>query len=202
MKTRFALLTLLGLLFMGNTQAQVTDSLPYRHFVGSTLFMLANFAPNPPVYYQLNYGYRLTPKDVISVEAITWTYNGPLGRQYGPHFDNPDSNFPGKVQAIGAGLAYKHFWWKGLYNQVHATAFRQNYLDESGVRIQQGFQLFCTLRMGYQINFFHQRLWLEPSVAVTSWPINTNLPESFQVLEDQFPKFFLFEPGLHFGVNF
>ena len=155
-----------------------------------------------PKYYQLNYGYRITPKDVISVEAITWTYQGPLGRQYGPDHENPASNFPGEVQAIGAGLAYKRFLWNRWYGQIHATAFKQNFQDESGEKIQSGFQLFNTLRFGYQLRLFKNRIFLEPSVAITSWPINTNLPESFQIEEDKWPSYFLFEPGLHFGVNF
>ena len=41
--------------------------------VGSSLFMLGNFAPGePPRYAQLNFGYHFTPKDVLILEAITW----------------------------------------------------------------------------------------------------------------------------------
>jgi len=182
--------------------AQSPDSLPYRHFVGSTMFMLANLAPDPPSYYQLNYGYRVTSRDVVSLEFITWTYKGPLGRQYGPNYGNPESDYPGKVRSVGAGLAYKRFLWRRLYTQVHATALRQRYLDEEGDLIQKGFQLFCTLRVGYQFRFWKQRLFLEPSVAITTWPINTNLPDAFQEEEDNWPRYFLAEPGLHFGFNF
>lgn len=203
MKTKIlSLLTFLILSFF-TASAQQPDSLFKRHFIGSTLFVTFNlFLSEPPNYYQLNYGYRLTPKDVLSVEAITWTYPGPLGRQYGPDYENPASNFPGKVRAVGAGLAYKRFLWKGLYGQVHATAFHQDYLDEGNEKIQSGFQLFNTLRLGYHFDFLKFRLFLEPSLAITSWPINTNLPESFQVEEDKWPKYFLFEPGMHFGINF
>ena len=51
------------------------------HFIGSQVFMLFTpfFDPSPE-YYQLNYGYRFSSKDEISIEAITWTYQGPLGR--------------------------------------------------------------------------------------------------------------------------
>ena len=175
----------------------------YRHFIGSTLFILATPILSPsPLYYQLNYGYALTPKDVLSVEAITWTYTGPLGRPYGPDYENSASDFPGKVRALGMGLAYKRFIWKGIYGQVHSTAFRQDYLDEANSKIQSGFQLFNTLRVGYHIKLFKNRVFIEPSVAATSWPINTNLPASFQAQEDKWPKYFLFEPGLHFGINF
>jgi len=144
----------------------------------------------------------LTEKNVISFEAITWKYSDPLGRPYGSDYDKERSNFPGHVKAYGAGLAYKRFLWKGAYTQVHATAFKQNYLDMDDKKIQSGFQLFTTLRLGYHFNLFNNRFFIEPSIACTSWPINTNLPESFQVEEDKWNKFFLFEPGLHFGINF
>ncbi len=173
-----------------------------KHFIGSSVFILANLAPDPPNYYQLNYGYRITPKDVISIEAITWEYKGPIGRPYGKDFENENSNFPGSVKAYGIGLAYKRFLWKKMYVGIHSTAFHQNYLDKSKKKIQSGFQLFNTLRFGYQFQFFNNRVFIEPSVAFTYWPINTNLPDSFQKEENKWPNFFLFEPGLHFGINF
>lgn len=145
--------------FLAKTaQAQHVDPDTRRHFIGSTLFVLANLAPDPPRYYQLNYGYQITPKDVISVEAITWTYKGPLGRPYGPDYDNEGSDFPGKVRAYGAGLAYKRFLWNRVYTQIHATAFRQAYLDRSNKKIRSGFQLFNTLRFGYQFRFFRSSI--------------------------------------------
>ncbi|MCB0628611.1 MAG: hypothetical protein R2824_04495 [Saprospiraceae bacterium] len=202
MKFKISIIAVLCLLAATVVQSQNTDPEDRRHFIGSTLFVLANLTPDPPQYYQLNYGYRITPKDVLSLEAITWTYKGPLGRPYGPDYDNPESDFPGKVRAFGAGLAYKRFLWKRAYAQIHATAFHQNYLDELNNKIQSGFQLFNTFRLGYQIRIFKGRLFIEPSVAATFWPVNTNLPESFRVEEDKWPNYFLFEPGLHFGVNF
>jgi len=36
---------------------------------------------------------------------------------------------------------------------------------------------------------------------MTSWPINTNLPESFQAIEDKNVSYD-FEPGSYFGFNF
>ncbi len=191
------------LITSANAQSVNKDSIDKKHFIGSTLFVLATPIVSPsPAYYQLNYGYRVTPKDVVSVEAITWTYTGPLGRPYGPDFDNANSDFPGKVKAYGLGLAYKRFLWKGIYGQLHATAFHQNYLNEADAKIQSGFQLFNVIRFGYHLKLFKNRLFIEPSVAATSWPVNTNLPASFQAEEDKWPNYFLFEPGLHFGINF
>ena len=185
---------------IGQCIIQADDSKKY--FIGSSLFMLANLSDDPPNFYQLNLGYRITPISSVSIEAITWEYSGPLGRPYGDDFDNEDSNFPGIVKANGIGLAYKRFLWKDFYTSIHATVFHQKYIDTEGKEIQSGFQLFNTLRFGYQFKFFKAKLFIEPSIALTSWPINTNLPESFQVEEDKWNNYFLFEPGLNIGINF
>lgn len=196
----------LVLVFAASTHAQNTENnweFERKHFVGSQLFMIFTPLLDPsPEYYQLNYGYRFSSKDELSVEAITWTYQGPLGRPYGPDYENARSNFPGDVKAFGAGLAYKRMIWKGAYVQLHSTAFRQIYRDERKQEIQRGFQLFNTLRLGYHFRLFSRRWFLTPSVAGTFWPVNTNLPEAFQAEEDRWPNYFLFEPGLQFGFTF
>ncbi len=202
MRRKYFLISILALLWTQSIKAQNIDITEKRCFVGSTLFMAMNLLddPEPPNYYQLNLGYRITPKDVVSLECITWNYYEPLGVPYKEK--KTATNFPGMVQAIGAGLAYKRFLWKRGYTQIHSTAFKQNYLDEEGHKIQSGFQLFNTIRLGYQFQFFKNRIFLEPSIACTFWPINTNLPASFQVEEDKYPNYLLGEPGLHFGFNF
>jgi hypothetical protein len=183
-------------------QTKTLDGNEKKHFIGSTVFMLGNLASDPPNYYQLNYGYRITPKDVVSIEAITWEYKGPLGRPYGENYENDSSNFPGSVKAFGLGLAYKRFIWKDLYTAFHSTVLHQKFLNPDKKKIQSGYQLFNTLRVGYQYNFLKNKYFIEPSIGLTFWPINTNLPESFQKEEDKWNNYFLFEPGLHFGVNF
>jgi len=113
-----------------------------RHSIGSTFFMLFNVLPDPPSFYQLNYGYYLTPKDVIIVEAITWTYTEPIGIPYGAIGEH----YPGKIRDFGIGVGYQRFHWKNLYTTVQATPFLQNYIDSEGDRIQSGLQLFLQLR--------------------------------------------------------
>ncbi|MEX2591730.1 MAG: hypothetical protein WD426_03075 [Anditalea sp.] len=78
----------------------------------------------------------------------------------------------------------------------------QKYVDKDNLKIQNGYQLFMTYRLGYHFELLKNRLFIEPSVAITHWPINTNVPESFAKLESQWPNYFLFEPGLHFGIKF
>ena len=174
-----------------------------RHSLGSSLFVLMNLAPlaEPPSFYQLNYNYRANDKEVFSLEAITWKYYAPLGIPYGA-WGKPEYNYPGSVRSHGIGLVYKRFLWKGVYGAFHALPLRQTYSDENNDKIQTGLQLFLTLRAGYHFAFFKDRFFIEPSIAMTAWPINTNLPAAFAAQEKQWPSYFLAEPGMHFGVNF
>ena len=173
-----------------------------RHLVGSSLFMLANLAPEPPSFFQLNYGYRPSQKTTISLEAVTWRYTAPLGIPWGPSFGKEEEEYPGRVRGIGLGVAYQRLLWRGLYVAGHALPLLQRYSDRSGTHLQSGFQVFTTLRTGYQVNLFSNRWFIEPSVAATAWPINTNVPASFAALDRKWNKYFLFEPGLHFGRRF
>jgi hypothetical protein len=181
----------------------VGDTTSRRHFVGSSAFVLANiFLSDAPDFYQLNYGYWLTSRDVVSIEAITWKYDAPLGIPYGPSLDSPDEKYPGYVRAFGLGGAYQRFLWRSLYSGIHAVPFLQRYFDENDVRIRNGFQLFLTLRVGYHLKLRRNRFFLEPSIAFTHWPINTHVPSAFAQKDSKWPNYFLFEPGLHFGVKF
>ena len=190
------------------SQAQETDSenkwgFEKKHYIGTQAFMILTPILDPsPEYYQLNYGYRLSSKDELSIEAMTWRYSGPLGRQYGPDFENEESDYSGDVKSLGLGLAYKRLLWKGVFGQVHSTAFRQTYRDQAKNKIQNGFMLFNTVRLGYHLKLFKDRVFIAPSIGTTFWPINTNLPDTFQVQENKYPNYFLGEFGLHVGVNF
>jgi hypothetical protein len=64
--------------------------------VESSLLVLADFLPDSPLYYQFNFGYMKTKKDVIIAEAITWIYSEPLGT-----YTKSKELYPGKVRAYG-----------------------------------------------------------------------------------------------------
>jgi len=168
-----------------------------RHSIGSSVFLLGNLAPgDPPNFFQLNYGYQLTQKDIVIVEAITWTYYDPLGT-----YESSDNRYPGKIRAYGIGAGYQRFLWKNLYSTVQITPFFQQFFDAENNNIQNGFQLYLQFRLGYRLEFFKQRWFLEPSVVFNYWPINTNFPASFKEIENGAPNY-SFEPGLHFGFRF
>ena len=183
------------------------DSTCKKYFVGSTLLMLGNFIPNDPnapEFIQLNVGYRITPKNVVFLEFKTSKFNWPLGMPWKEMVDEKREqyNFPGYVRQYVIGLAYNRFWWKGLYTGVHAMNAFQTYRNEDKTKITNGYTLFMTYRLGYQFKLFKNRFFFEPSIGFTHWPIKTNTPESFKLKESNWPKYFGYEPGLHFGFNF
>lgn len=179
------------------------DSTYKKCFVGSTFFMLGNFAPtNKPDFVQLNLGYRLTGKDVVSLELKTWKYAWSLGIPYGSSFEAPEEKFPGFIREHGFALVYQRYLWKGMYVGVHAMNAWQRFVNEDGVKIDNGFQLFNTYRLGYHFKIWNDRFFIEPSIAVTHRAVHTKMPDGFRQLDDQWGKFFFGEPGLHFGFNF
>ncbi|MEM6927225.1 MAG: hypothetical protein AAF602_09865 [Myxococcota bacterium] len=199
--------TAVGWLWLGapaaaqTPDASIEEAPRRKHMLSTSMFMVANALPDPPQFVQLNYGFRITERDTLLVEAMHWRYPGPQGIPYGPTWGDAEFDFPGFARDMGIGLAYQRFWWKGLFTTVHATPFRQSYHRPDGERIQTGFQLFLVARAGYHIPLWRDRLWIEPSVACTWWPVNTNLPASFAAQEDQWPNYFLAEPGLNIGIN-
>ena len=176
-------------------QTAKKDSTFRRHSIGTTLFLLGNIGDSVN-FFQLNYGYQLTPKDNIIAEVITWTYYEPLGT-----YGSSDEMYPGKVRAYGIGLGYQRFLWKSLYTTVEPTFFLQQFYDTDDKKIQKGFQLYLQFIVGYRIEFLRKRMFVEPAYALKYWPVNSNFPASFAVIEDGAPKY-KFEPGLNFGLMF
>lgn len=197
----------LGLMLLFNfqikAQYQKQDSTFKKCFVGSTFFVLGNLLPeNKPDFVQLNLGYRLTGKDVVSLELKTWKYAWSLGIPFGDSYEHPDEKFPGFIREYGFALAYQRFWWKGLYTGVHVMNAWQNFMNEQGNKVDNGFQIFNTYRLGYHFKLFNDNFFIEPSMAITHRPFHTNMPNDFKTLDDKWAKVFIGEPGLHFGYNF
>lgn len=197
----------LALILAGSLQVKAQydrqDSTYRKFFVGSTLFLLGNFATtNNPEFFQLNFGHRITGKDVISLELITWKYAWPLGINpiFNPAYGTPEEKFPGYVREYGIGLAYQRFFWKGLYVAVHVMPMWQTFMNDNGVKIDNGFHIFNTNRVGYHIKLFKDRFFIEPSLGIAGRPFHTEMPDGFKQKDDKWPKY-TFEFGLHFGFN-
>ncbi len=187
-----------------NAQYAKKDSTYKKCFVGSTLFLLGNLAStNSPSFVQLNLGYRITGKDVISLEFITWKSAWPLGINpiFNKKYGTPEEKFPGYIRDYGIAVAYQRFFWKGLYLAVHVMPAKQLYVNENGDNVGKGFMIFNTNRVGYHIKLFKDRFFIQPSLGFAGRPYHTKMPDSFKEKDDKWPKY-TFEPGMHFGFNF
>lgn len=202
------LLTTLTLLFCLQifSQYSKTENNYKKWFIGSSMFMLfGNLdTKNPPNFFQLNIGYRLTGKDVISVEPKTWKYAWPNGIHpfFNKAYKKVEEKFPGYVREYGLSLAYTRFLYKGLYAELNIMPTLQDFVNTERKKIDKGFQLFNTYRVGYHIKLFKDRWFIQPSLAITHRAYHTTLPNGFKQLDDKWSKFIFGEPGLHFGFNF
>ena len=91
---------------------------------------------------------------------------------------------------------------EALHAQVNAQPLWMRYSDRNSKKIQDGFQLFTSLRTGYQVKLLSDRWFIEPSIAATAWPINTNVPPAFAAADKKWNRYFLLEPNIHVGRRF
>jgi len=201
---RFAL----TLMMVGSLQVKAQysrqDSTYRKYFIGSTLFMIANVIPdnNPPKMVYLNLGYRITGRDAISLEFKTWKYAWPIGIPYGKSYEAEGEGFPGYIREYGVSLNYQRFLWNGLFAQVDVMPAFQTFVNDNGRKVDKGFQIFNTYSIGYHIKLFKDRLFIQPSIAITHRPYQSEMPDSFKEVDDRWSRFFFGQPGLHFGFNF
>lgn len=199
-----ALAFILASSLQASAQYIKADSTYKRWFIGSTVFVLGNLAQvNPPEFAQLNLGYRITGRDVISVELITWKYAWPLGINpfFNKSYGKEEEKFPGYIRDYGIALAYQRFFWKGLYGAVHVMPMWQQFVNDSGNKVDNGFHIFTTYRVGYHIKLFKDRLFIQPSIGIAGRPYHSEMPDGFKQQDDKWSKYTP-EPGLHFGYNF
>ncbi|XMO85665.1 hypothetical protein AAFN75_12795 [Algibacter sp. AS12] len=203
-KTSILIIILFAISIKVSAQYTQEEILNKPCFVGSTGFMLMNIIPDDesPNFIQLNLGYRISPKDAISLEQKKWRYFEPLGIPYGNLKTDPNENFPGFIQEKGFAIVYQRFLWKGLYSSIHVMNAWQDFINENGQKIDDGFQIFNTYRIGYHIKLFKKAFFIEPSLAITHRPYHTKMPDEFRNMDEKWSKFFFGEPGLHFGFNF
>ena len=186
-----------------NAQEIKKDSIYRKWFVGSSLLMLGNLDnKNNPKYIQINFGYRITPRDVLSLDFKKSEYAWPLGIPLGsPSFDKQGEGYPGHARILAPTIGYQRFLWKGAFVSLHALNAFETYYDTNKTKIGNGYTLYLNLHVGYQFKFFNNRLFFEPAIACSYWPIRNNVPESFKAVEKKWEKS-VFQPGLNFGFNF
>lgn len=168
----------------------------YKRSLGSSVFMLGNLAEDSPDFVLLTYGYKLTDKDRIYTEFNTWKYSEPLGT-----YGHSEEFYPGYVRSFGIGFGYQRFFWNGLYGAASVTPTIKYYNVEDNSEIQTGFQLYTQLITGYRFEFFKERFYIEPAIALKYWPVNTNTPTEFTQIDAGTPEH-IFEPSLNIGIRF
>jgi len=200
-KLLFALTLVMASTLQVKAQNSKKDSTYKRWFVGSSLLMLGNFDKDDnPEYIQLNVGYRITPKDVISFDFKRSIYSWPIGIPFGPSFRKPGGNYPGHARILAPTIGYQRFLWKGAFASVHALNAFEKYMDEDDKKIGNGYTLYLNFHLGYQFKFFKNRFFFEPAIGCSYWPVRTNVPTSFKSVEKKWNNYFI-QPGLNFGFN-
>ncbi len=185
-----------------NAQNAETDNVYKKWYIGSTLYLLGNFVEeHKPEYIQLNVGYRITAKDVVSFRFKRSVYDWPLGTPWRKIFDKTEDSYPGHARILGPALGYQRFWWKGVYTSLYAMSAFEKYYNENNKEIGNGYTLYLDTYVGYQFKFFKNRFFFEPAIGISYWPIRTNVPVSFQAVEQNWPNYFI-QPGFDFGFNF
>jgi hypothetical protein len=202
----------IGLILLLANNLQVKAQYDKQHnsykkwFVGTSLFVLLGNLDkeNPPNFVQLDIGYRITGKDVIRFSPKTWKYAWPNGIHpfLNKAYKKLEEKFPGYVREYGVTVSYTRFVWKDLYAALEVMPAYQVFVNDNGKKIDDGFQIFNSYRVGYHIKLFKDKFFIQPSICMTHRAYHTQLPDGFKQLDDKWSKFVFPEPGLNVGFNF
>ncbi len=154
-------------------------------------------------HYELHIGYQISPKDKVGIKLATWKMFAPMGMPMAEQLEFDEANYyPGRLRETGVGFTYQRRLWKGLFAAMEILPQLITYLDEDNKKIASGFKLYSSYHLGYHVSLFKERVYLEPQIHCQYWPIDTNVPQAFKVMDDKWNNYFLFEPNLYLGVNY
>ncbi len=185
------------------------DSIPnHKFFVSTTWLSFDNFGQGKlnTHHYELHVKYALTHKDRIGIKLATWSLFQPMGILWWEGLldkVNTESEFyPGRMRETGLGLSYQRMLWKGLFATVEVLPQFKTYLDNDKNKIGNGFKLYTSYHLGYHLSLFKNRMFIEPQVHCQYWPVDTNTPQAFKVIDSKWHNYFLLEPNIYIGVKF
>jgi len=177
----------------------------HRFSVSTTYLSLANFESEATNlhHYELRVGYRLSPRDRVELKVTTWKLFEPMGIPlWDPLFRKESEWYPGRLRECGLGVTYQRLLTRGLFAQVEVLPIKKTYLDSDEREVGDGFKLYTSYHVGYQVQFLGGRLFVEPQVHFNYWPLDSEGPKGFAEVEDRWNNYFLFEPNLYIGVKF
>jgi len=182
------------------------NSKDYKFSISTVLWTFTNFGKpeTNTQHYEIQGRYYLNSKDAIGVKAVTWKLFAPMGIPlWSDQLLNKESFYPGRVRESGVGITYQRKLWKGLFATLEVLPLFTSYIDENKKNIGNGFKLYNSYHLGYHIPLFKKgRFYIEPQLHVNHWPINTNVPQEFQVEEAKWNNFFFIEPNIYIGIKF
>jgi hypothetical protein len=176
-----------------------------RFSVSTTYYSFLNFGEEKTNthHYEFHFGYILTPKDRIGIKIATWKMFAPMGIPMKEQLQFDENNFyPGRLRESGIGITYQRMLWKGLFAAAEVLPQLKTYTDINDEKIGNGFKLYTSYHLGYQLSFFRDRVYLEPQVHCQYWPVDTNTPQAFKEEDNKWNNYFLFEPNLYIGIKF
>lgn len=146
-------------------------------------------------------------KNIIGVKFATWRLFQPMGITWWDglldKIDSGSEFYDGYLRETGIGVTYQRMFWKGLFGSIEVLPQIQTYTDLDGNKIRNGFKVYNSYHLGYQIAFGKKkRFFIEPQVHVNQWFFDNNSPEGFKEFDDKYGNIFLFEPNIYFGWNF
>lgn len=207
MKKKILLIIIIALIsiqsYSQKTNSKRDTTAIYKYTISSPYLSFTNFDPSASTLYEVHFGYRITPKDIIGIKAVTWKLVAPLGIPWGPYLMNKSEYYSGVLRESGIGITYQRFLWKGLYTSIEVVPLMKKYLDTDNKKIDNGFRLYTSFHLGYYIPLFKNRIYIQPQIHCNYWPINTKSPHGFEEQDRKWNNnYFLFEPNLYIGVNF
>lgn len=198
-------LSLTGLLGQNQTKKSSVTSVERKFSVSTTYLVFLNSGKESTNthHYEFHAGYKLTPKDKIGIKAATWKLFAPMGMPIIEQLEFEEQNFyPGRLKETGVGVTYQRILWKGLFASIEILPLKKTYLDENAVELDHGFRLYTSYHLGYQINLFKNRFYIEPQVHCNYWPVDSKGPDGFEEKESHWNNYILFEPNLYIGIKF
>lgn len=158
-------------------------------------------------HLELHIKRNLDNKNIVGVKLASWRLFQPMGITWWDglldKLETESEYYPGHVRATGIGITYQRMLWKGLFATVEVLPQFQTYTDLDGEKIGNGFKLYTSYHLGYNIAFGKKKhFFIEPQVNCMLWTSDKNAPDGFKELDDKWRNYFLFEPQIYLGWKF
>lgn len=158
-------------------------------------------------HIELHVKRELDAKNIVGIKFATWRLFQPMGIQWWDglkdKIDSETEFYPGYLRETGIGISYQRMLWKGLFASVEVLPLYKTYLDLDDKKITNGFKLYNSYHIGYHFAFGKKKqFFIEPQFHCNVWHFDTNTPDSFKQLDNEWDSYFLFEPNLYIGIKF